>query len=354
MPFLPFTSVKRTPKPIQARDREHLLELIGEEIERSGHECSLNHIDVSEVTSMCSVFEEHPTFNGNISNWDTSNVMNMSRMFRNSSFNGDLSKWNTGQVMDMTAMFQMASFNGDISQWDTANAECMHSMFRQADFQGDISRWNVGKVRDMSSMFSYNDVFQGDLSRWDTGRVESMETMFFNSRFNGNISMWNTRSVHSMTGMFEGASFNGDISQWNVSEVCFMNQMFKESIFQGDISCWDVGNVIDMRGMFVFSEFCGDLSTWKIHPECRVTNAFHIDQLERHREQPLLLYSPLAIACYLAKDQASSLDVEFESWKNVVQGFDLEPLEAAYYISDQLLGRGMNPEPEGFQDFSNA
>ena len=112
MSFLPFIFVKKRPTPVKARDREHLLELIGEEMKRSGHDCSLNHIDVSEVTSMYSVFEEHPTFNGDIAQWDTSNVTNMSRMFRHSSFNGDLSEWNIGQVMDMTAMFQMASFNG--------------------------------------------------------------------------------------------------------------------------------------------------------------------------------------------------------------------------------------------------
>lgn len=93
MPFLPFTSVKRTPRPVKAKDREHLIELIGEEMERSGHECSLNHIDVSEVTSMSAVFEEHPTFNGDISQWDTSRVEDMSMMFEESAFDGDIAQW---------------------------------------------------------------------------------------------------------------------------------------------------------------------------------------------------------------------------------------------------------------------
>lgn len=102
--------------------------------------------------------------------------------------------------MDMTAMFQMASFNGDISQWDTSKAECMHSMFRQSDFQGDISCWNVGKVRDMSSMFSYNDVFQGDLSRWDTIRARY-------KRFSNLIGADRNNVKQPMTGMFEGSLF---------------------------------------------------------------------------------------------------------------------------------------------------
>ena len=32
-------------------------------------------------------------FNGNISNWDVSNVTNMNYMFDDSKFNGDISKW---------------------------------------------------------------------------------------------------------------------------------------------------------------------------------------------------------------------------------------------------------------------
>ena len=36
---------------------------------------------------------EKSQFNGDISNWDVSNVTNMSEMFYLSKFNGDISKW---------------------------------------------------------------------------------------------------------------------------------------------------------------------------------------------------------------------------------------------------------------------
>lgn len=69
-----------------------LNDIISQEIEKYGTSADLNHIDVSNVTSMTRVFS-CLKFNGDISKWDVSNVTNMSSMFENSNFNGDISKW---------------------------------------------------------------------------------------------------------------------------------------------------------------------------------------------------------------------------------------------------------------------
>ena len=58
-----------------------------------GDECSLNWIDTSKVKSMVSLFEELPSFCGDISRWDVSKVVDFTGMFRNSNFRGDISKW---------------------------------------------------------------------------------------------------------------------------------------------------------------------------------------------------------------------------------------------------------------------
>ena len=45
----------------------------------------------------------------------------MSRMFRDSEFNGDISNWDVSNVTDMNRMFQKSQFNGDISNWNVSN-----------------------------------------------------------------------------------------------------------------------------------------------------------------------------------------------------------------------------------------
>ena len=55
----------------------------------------------------------------------------MTHMFYNAySFNGDLSKWDVSKVVDMSSMFRSAtSFNGDISKWDGSGVSNMDFMF---------------------------------------------------------------------------------------------------------------------------------------------------------------------------------------------------------------------------------
>ena len=55
--------------------------------------------DVSQVTDMSGLFYMKNTFNDNISNWDVSNVTNMLDMFSNATaFNQDISSWNVSNV----------------------------------------------------------------------------------------------------------------------------------------------------------------------------------------------------------------------------------------------------------------
>ena len=62
------------------KTKNELKQMIEDEIDKNGNECSLNNIDVSKITDMAKLFYGSE-FNGDISDWDVSNVENMEWMF---------------------------------------------------------------------------------------------------------------------------------------------------------------------------------------------------------------------------------------------------------------------------------
>ena len=165
-------------------------------------------------------------FNKPISDWDTSNVTNMSQMFQNASaFNQDISKWNVAKVTDMSFMFYYADFHQDISGWITSSVRNMAHMFSGAKFNSDISGWNTLNVENMQNMFQNATLFNQNLSGWNVANVKNMGQMFNDAlKFNSDISGWNTLNVENMDGMFYGATlFNQNLSGWNVGKVTSRN-----------------------------------------------------------------------------------------------------------------------------------
>ena len=164
-------------------------QIVKDELDRLGHSADLNHIDVSQVTNMNSLFSCYPAdlgpkykdLNPDILEWDVSNVTSMTWMFGNcQKFNCDIFSWDVSSVKDMDHMFSgCRKFNKDLSKWDVSNVENMEGMFYDCEiFNGDISNWNTSRVKNMDSMFGRCTKFNQDLSGWNVSNVYYMDDMF--------------------------------------------------------------------------------------------------------------------------------------------------------------------------------
>ena len=91
----------------QPETKEELKKLMKQLIEERGNEGDFNDIDTSKITDMSDLFYELTDFNGNISQWDVSNVTNMRWMFDNSDFNQDISQWNINKNCNTWFMFNL-------------------------------------------------------------------------------------------------------------------------------------------------------------------------------------------------------------------------------------------------------
>ena len=170
-------------------------------------------------------------FNGDLSQWDVSQVTNLDSTFAGcEKFNGDLSKWNVGNVTSMRSTFYGCDvFNANLSEWNVGRVVRMDDMLHGCYvFSSDISRWNVAQVANMDQLFYYCWAFNADISKWNVARVTTMNRMFYGCKiFNANLSRWDVSNVEDMGFMFWGCeAFNADLSLWNVGKVASIGGMF--------------------------------------------------------------------------------------------------------------------------------
>ncbi len=171
---------------------------------------------------------------------------------------GHISDWNVSQVTDMSGAFKdRSTFNEDIGGWDVSNVTNLSSMFFGAStFNMPIGGWDVSSVINMRDIFNKAFSFNQPIGNWDVSGVTDMRGMFFRSLlFNQSIADWNTSSVTSLNSIFEGASaFNKDISGWDVSSVTTMVAAFwNANNFNQDISDWNISAVTNIENPLPFN-----------------------------------------------------------------------------------------------------
>ena len=198
-----------------------------------------------------------------LSNFNTSNMTNMSRMFYNmrNLTSLDLSNFNTSNVVDMEDMFSgMSSLTSlSLSNFDTSNVVDMEGMFSGMSSLTslNLSSFDTSKVTNMRYMFhDMSSLTSLNLSNFDTSKVINMEAMFRDIRnlTTLNLSNFNTSQVTDMYLMFSGMSSltSLDLSNFDTSKVTIMSSMFSgmSSLTSLDLSNFDTSKVTSMARMF--------------------------------------------------------------------------------------------------------
>ena len=147
-----------------------------------------------------------------LSQLDTSNVTDMSKMFKGMSSitSLDVSGFDTSKVTNMQHMFSgMSSITSlDVSGFDTSKVTNMQHMFSgmSSVTSLDVSGFDTSNVTDMANMFrGMSSVTSLDVSGFDTSNVTTMENMFYNisSVTSLDLSVFDTSNVTTMQDMFK-------------------------------------------------------------------------------------------------------------------------------------------------------
>lgn len=181
--------------------------------------------DLSEVNSLSAAFYECTSLTQGLSDWDVSNVDNMSYTFQSSSFNGDIISWNVSSVETMFAMFKNSSFNQNIGNWNVSAASTFQYMFSGTSFNQDISSWDVSSSTMLDHMFEGNSQFNVDISSWNVSNVKLFQNMFNNAEsFNQDLSSWNIENAEVLSDVFSYSGLSTEnydliLEAWSQQDV---------------------------------------------------------------------------------------------------------------------------------------
>jgi len=244
----------------------------------------------SNIYNLYGFLKDNSTFNGDMSQWDTSHVTDMRYAFQNSSYNRDISSWDTSSVETMKYSFSGSKFNKPIENWDVSNVTNMEGMFYKSYFNQPLNNWNMSNVTNILGMFASSQ-FNQPLNNWDVSSVTLISVIFANSQFNSDIDGWDLSSMTygssagsssfdglstvGMANLFYNSDFNQPIGNWNVSNSKNMSGLFNNSIFNQDINNWDVSNVTDMSLMFVDSQLNNSLNNWDVSNVTNMDRMFY-------------------------------------------------------------------------------
>lgn len=228
----------------------------------------ISNFDTSKMVNMQNMFwgcESLTTLD--LSNFNTSKVTNMADMFYNciSLTTLNLDNFDTSRVTNMQGMFLKCEnlTNLDIRRFNTSNVTNMQSMFNGCKNLTDINvnQFNTSQVTNMSQMFSgCEKITNLDLRNFTTSRVTDMMGMFWkcSNLTNLDLSSFRTSNVTNINQMFFDCSKLEilDLSSFNTSKVTKMQQVFSgcNELTNLDLSNFNTSQVTNMYGMFSYCD----------------------------------------------------------------------------------------------------
>ena len=201
-------------------------------------EIDLSNFDTSQVTNMSYMFDGMRNLTTlNLSNFDTSRVTDMQYMFSYVSnlTSLNLSNFDTSRVTDMQYMFSYASnlTSLNLSNFDTSKVTNMRYMFYGMSNLAilNLSSFDTSKVTNMNAMFyDVHSLITLNLSNFDTSKVTNMSYMFYGMRnlTTLNLSSFDTSKVTDMEAMFANMSslISLNLSNFDTSKVTSMGRIF--------------------------------------------------------------------------------------------------------------------------------
>ena len=218
--------------------------------------------DMNYVTDMSRIFNntknlsQIPNYNFN-----TSNVTNMSYMFRSCSNLTTIPNFNTSNVTNMSWMFEACYNLTNIPNFDTSKVTNMWYTFSSCSNLTNVPNFNTSNVTYMGYMFlqCYNLI---TIPNFNTSKVINMSQMFQYCRNLITIPNFNTSKVTNMSNMFKWCDKLTTIPNFNTSKVTDMSLMFNGCYNLTNIPILNITNLINMSRIF---SYCSNLSQTSVN-----------------------------------------------------------------------------------------
>lgn len=195
---------------------------------------NLGSWNTGNVTNMSGMFAYTP-FDYDIGLWNVSKVTNFSSMFlattafNNGTNTNSLENWSlAANNISLADMFRSAaSFNRSLNSLNTTNVVNMSGMFRSSTYNQDIGSWNVTKVTNFGFMFnqanSFNNGGTSSMNNWtlNTTNNVAMNNMFQGSAMSHVMSSWNTSKVTTIGNFIFSTNIGikESFAYWNISSL---------------------------------------------------------------------------------------------------------------------------------------